>query len=315
MPVEVNIRESHSTFTALGIRFWDPLLDQQIRRGLCVQARPAAEPHRTVFSRRTASDVYAFPRLPGMRAIEFQWTDVGVGGSPPVAKRFVVDVEDVQDRYVPVAFDVLLPLPAAGVFPVRPFGSPGHSNAGLYLFSSPNRRPALPVGVVRGELAVYDPANPDLHVPASHALVVVDVIDSPGGRFRGLADEAGRFVVHIPYPAAPARPQGSPSSPSSPPASSQTPFREQTWAIAIQIHYSPATVEPLPGVELPEYRTVLRQTPADIWDVSPSGSPPPGSPPGGGVAELPVVLHYGEEIVLRTQAEDKLFVTPVPTSP
>jgi len=57
--------------TALGIRFWDALLDAPVRDGLDVTARPLGQRAGGTVAFRTASGIYAFRGLPGLHDVEY----------------------------------------------------------------------------------------------------------------------------------------------------------------------------------------------------------------------------------------------------
>ncbi|MEI2692782.1 MAG: hypothetical protein V9H69_24885 [Anaerolineae bacterium] len=141
--------ERQTIFTPLGIRFWDPATDRQIAHGLRVRAWPdgALEPVRGAF--RTASGIYAFQGLPGLRAVEYPPANGGAA-SPPAAQRFVVAVEDEQRRFLPATLRVDAPF--EGIYPTAlPASPPGAALPGLYLFSAPWRS-AAGLAAVRADL-------------------------------------------------------------------------------------------------------------------------------------------------------------------
>jgi hypothetical protein len=291
--------EEIAIFTPLGIRFWDPALETQVRAGLAVSAwpRPALRPRVPAY--RTASDVYAFARLPGLLAVENLLP--ADGGSPPASpperRPFVVEVDDSERRYLPVAFGVELPLAERGLFLSRPPGSPAEpAPPGFFLFSAATRTVPGWLGVVRGEL--WDRVHAR---PAAHALVEV-AVEGADAAAHGLADAAGRFAVVLAYPPLPG---GLTSSP--PPASPAFPSA-RSWGLALQVFYQPGDQRPLPGTTLPDYASVLAQEPARVW---------PTRPEDGGV-EAPEwlgELTLGRELLVRTTGLSTLLVSPAPSSP
>ncbi|HLP57643.1 MAG TPA: hypothetical protein VK186_02380, partial [Candidatus Deferrimicrobium sp.] len=62
--------EQVNTFTPLGIRFWDSALDRQVGDHLLVKAYPVHGYGSPVHAFRSASGIYAFQGLPGLREIE-----------------------------------------------------------------------------------------------------------------------------------------------------------------------------------------------------------------------------------------------------
>lgn len=306
------VLEELETFCPLGLRFWDAVTDDQVRAGLRVRAwpEPALRPVTEAF--RTRSDVYAFQGLPGLRAIERPPANptgldaeppAGSPPSPPPAHPFVLEVVDVERRFLPVAIRLELPLPERGLFLTRAPSSPSQSpTAGFYLFSSPVRPRNAGIAEVRGELADFATG-----APAGHALVRVAVPGQPD-RF-GLADSAGRFAVQFPLPPLAGglgrlfeSPDGAPSPPGPPVA-------QRTWDVAVAVVWEPAALAPLPGTELPDLARVLDQLPAEIIP-SVGGSPP--APPA---AEWLGTLRYDGEVVARTAGDWRLLIVPAGSPP
>jgi hypothetical protein len=227
----------------------------------------------------------------------------GSPSSPPPTRPFILEVVDLERRFLPAALRLALPPPSFGVFLARPPGSPsGTPPPGFYLFSSPTRPRGAGVAVVRGELA--DAAT---GAPAAHALVRVAVAGQPD-RF-GLADAGGRFAVQFPLPPLVGglgrlfvSPEGAPASPPGPP------IADRTWDIAVAVFSEPAALAPLPGTDLPDLARVLDQLPADI--VSAAGSPP--APPA---PEWLGTLRYDGEVVARTAGDSRLLIVPAGSPP
>ena len=187
--------ERQTIFTPLGIRFWDPATDRQIAHGLRVRAWPdgAVEPVRTAF--RSASGVYAFQGLPGLRAVEYPPANGGAA-SPPAAQRFVVAVEDEQRRFLPATLRVDAPF--EGIYPTAlPASPPGAALPGLYLFSAPWRS-AAGLAAVRADLVRRSTGQ-----PAAHAVLELEVEES--GVWHGIADPRGSGFCWLSCGAQPAR--------------------------------------------------------------------------------------------------------------
>lgn len=311
----VRSSEPLNVFTPLGIRFWDVALDRQVREGLHVTARRSSLAGRVAIASRTASDLYAFHGLPGFKELEYQEAKLRPASPPKTV--FIVEVVDgPEERFVPVAFEVSLPLDFPGVYLSGEPGGAGSSPPalalkGFYLFSSATRRLPPQLAVVRGELAELNRHSPqDLSRPAAHALVRVRAPD--GQSWFGVADKQGRFVVAFPYPTLANVPQGSPFVPV------EMPLFEQTWTIGVEIRYAPAELQPLPGTDTPHYASLLSQSAAEMWAELPLG-------PNPGVVSLSssLELQYGREALLRTQERSsptirelpKFLVSPVMTSP
>lgn len=292
----IDIVEQIATFTPLGIRFWDPVYDGQIRDALRVTARPENGGGPTVRAYTTASSVYVFNRLPGLRSLEHREPNSEFDSSPPARRRFHVEIEDLRRRYLPVAFGIDLPLPYSGVFLDGAAASPFEpSPKGFHLYSAPTRKAPRWMGVVRGELAVSG-ANRR----AAHAVVRVAL---PEGRiWHGMADSRGRFVVILPYPTI------SGGFGSSPPVAGGGALSTQTWTVTLEVLYEPGRLEALPETRVPEYRSIFQQGPATIWPV-------PQSEGGNEVAELTATLEFGRELILKTAGLSQLLVSPAGSSP
>ena len=164
----LQILEELSTYTHLGIRFWDPALNEQIRGGLSVLARPLAGSGRAARARRTASDIYAFNGLPGLRTLEHSAYNPRTSTSPEPVHSYIIEVADARQRFLKAAFRVDLPLPYRGVYLTRTISSPSRHMARFILYSTPNRKiPAL-LTAIRGEL--IDSRSGD---PAAHAVLKI----------------------------------------------------------------------------------------------------------------------------------------------
>lgn len=294
MPVEV--LERITAFTALGLRFWDATLDRQVRDGLQVTARPFFERRLQVREAiLTVSGIYTFQGMPGLRDLESGFATAEM--SPAISRRFVVEVSDTLRRFVDIAFEVELPLPYRGVFLIGggagspPEGAP----PGMLLYSAPTRRRSTWFGAVRGELA--EAATGD---PAAHALVAV--VDPQGETWHGVADSGGRFTVWLAYPGVEQTPLGSPQ------VTPSLPLLARLWPVRLQVFYSPATWQSLPGTALPDYESVLTQNPAEVWQTPPDGGGTPGP-------EWLGDLQFGRELTARSGDAPQLLVGPETTSP
>ncbi|MDA8018135.1 MAG: hypothetical protein MPN21_11875 [Thermoanaerobaculia bacterium] len=290
----VLVLEELTVFTPLGIRFWDPVLDGQVRDSLKVEAWPVPGLRPVARAQRTGSDIYAFHGLPGLLAVEYQLPEASQP-SPPAPRPFVVRVIDTARRFLPVAFRVELPLPYRGVFLGASASSPIESSpSGFLLFSSATRVRPPWLGAVRGELV--DRVSGE---PVANALVRVDVDGEPS-RY-GLADETGRFAVFLPYPPPVDMLSGSPPG-------GTPPLGDRTFPITLTVHSVGGGLSPLPGADLPDYGELLRQLPASVWPVAPDD---------GGVAEPQWHgdLRWGRELVVRTAGDSRLLITPAASPP
>lgn len=261
--------ETTLTTTLLGIRFWDPALDRQVADSLVVTARRALPGSARVAAFITSSGIYAFQGLPGMRELENRPL---VESFTAPSRDFIVEVADLQRRYLPVTFRVTLPLRGSGLY--VPVGSPpGDEHQGFFLFSAPTRSPLSGMAIVRASL-VDDVTG----APASHAFVEVD---TGGERWYGIADERGQVAVVFPYPMFTGAVGLSPPGPA--------PSRQQ-WPTSIRAFYSPAALSYPPDGTIPDLASIFRQSGAGIIT--------------GGIgdpfAQIDPALAFGRELVLRS---------------
>lgn len=290
----VHVLETQTTFTPLGIRLWDPVIDRQVRGGLSVTAAPVSRPRAVAHAMRTFGDVYAFLHLPGLRGIEYGF-ESSTPSSPSSEHDYVVQVSDANGRYLPIAFDVTLPLPYSGVYLSGVAASPADATPrGLHLYSAPTRPLPPSASAIRGELHTPDGA------PAPHAVVRVET--DTGEAWFGLSDAAGRFVVILPYPVLTHGFGGSPAS------LGHRPLFNQVWPLSLSVLYEPAGQRRLPGADVPDYLSVLQQAPADLYAQPPDMG---GTP----LANIAVELRFDRHPTVRTQGLSQLLVEPSIASP
>jgi hypothetical protein len=290
------VLEQLDTYTPLGIRFWDPALNRHIRHDLQVKAYPTQRPQTTRLAYRTVGDAYAFDHLPGLRHIEYSEV-ADDPGSPPERHPYVVCVEDVKYDYLPVAFEIELPLPYAGLYlSWSTVGSPnGTIPPGLHLYSSVARPVPSWLAAVHGEL--HDVTADG---PAAHAVIRLETLD--GDSWYGLADAQGRFVVVLPYPPLM---HGFGASPADP---GHRPLYEQTWDFHLAVQYEPAVLRGLPGTKLPDYLSVLQQVDAQIYQQAPDSG-------GISLTSLPIELRFDRNPTVKTDGHSQLLVSPSISSP
>jgi hypothetical protein len=279
--------ERHTVFSAFGIRFWDPAVDGPVGDGLEVRAWPDSKAGRVTTAVRTSAGVYALSGLPGMGAIEHPVDDRPAPGS--IKKRsFVVEVRDVLNRFVRVAFTVKLPLDYQGLY-MSGVGPPENSPAslkvppGFYLFSAPTRSPAPGLAVIRADLV-----ERKRKCPAAYA--VMEARTDDGDPWYGVADEKGRAAIFMPYPGVTPAP-GPPG-----PGGADGSLTERTWDISIKIKYSPDSLSPLKRTKIPDLRSVFEQDYGEIWEelADPGNYEWPAQ-------ELESKLELGRELVLVTK--------------
>lgn len=261
-----------TTFTPLGIRFWDGARNAQIRRGLRVTARPAENSGPATIAFRTASDIYAFRGLAGLRHLEYPDEPLPTEFPQDDLTRFIVEVEDRERRFLTAVFQIALPLPQRGIFPA-------------YLFSAPTRAPLPGEATVRGQLIQAEDET-----PAAHARLELRAFPTQDP-ITAIADSQGRFLILFPYPglhhAAP---------------DSGDPLPQRRWTLTVQIFYQPDTLTYLRETAVPDLRTIFEQEQGAIWTQQP-GPPQP---------QAEFTLFYGQPLVLRTEGLSTLRISPAP---
>lgn len=298
------MHEYHSTVTALGIRFWDPVSDGQVRDNLVVTAYPVlgTGPVKTAF--RTASGVYGFQGLPGMQAVELKESDeddVALPVSPSFTRSFFIEVSDKLNRYLPTVFQADLPLSYDGIYlsddTSLPAGSSGSSNPpGFYLFSAPSRSVTPGLAAIHTTLIRRTTGE-----PAAYAVMEVDVQGTGGedmGKWYGIADERGCISILFPYP------DMDVSLSPSPPASPSVPLDQQEWQLTVQVRYAPENLTYPTNINMesgiPLLESILTQSAGGIWTEGPVA-------PALGlfVNQWSTVLTFGEALILTTEGVDK----------
>lgn len=270
------VLETHTIFTALGIRFWDAVRQAQVRDGLLVSAYPLSDPLKQVAAYRAASGAYAFQGLPGLRGVEYPGSGLPVAAE---ALRFVVNVNDALGRFLPVAFFVDLPLPYSGLY----LSNNGGALPGFHLFSAPSRAAAPGIAALRATLL-----EDHSEQPAAYAVLQAEV---EGSVWAGIADGRGCVALLFPYPNAQAGLGGSPGV-------LNGPIQEETWQITLSVLYQPQAQATPPGASLPELRSILQQNPASAW-LTQAGPP---------INSWQATLEYGRELVLRTDGLSSLWI-------
>jgi hypothetical protein len=269
--------ESLRVFTPLGIRFWDLALGRPIVDGLIVTLRLANSSSPVLTATLTASGVYAFFGLPGLRAAEYP---SGAGYGPARTFSYVVTVQDLLGSY----------LPAVIVYTLDQTGAPVNAQAGIqlaYLFSAPTR--VAPPGMAAVSAYLIDQ---NAGAPAAWAMMSLQVGSDPE-TWIGVADDAGSALVLAPYPVAQSLLLGSP------PGSGQTGVGADSWPLKVEVAYSPNLLGyPLAGAadlvwpwtDTPNIKDILKaQQPATIW-----------ADPATPVSQFQATLTLGQDLVLRS---------------
>jgi hypothetical protein len=305
----------------LGVRFRDDATGQVVGAGLEVSAWPkpawddalrrqfgakqviARFPALARSQRRVAvpnhSGLYVFRNLPGLTDVERGAGDDAFWSGPLAndKRRFVVEVNDPYDRFLPFTFEADLPfrgpfnldcdLADSPPAPAIPSGLAALAH--VPLFSAPAR--PVPDGLAALRADLWDGVK---NIPAAWAIVkltVPDPIRGPG-RGRGIADERGSVLVVFGYP------EPLDAFPASPSVNGVA-LLDQSWDVQIEAYYQ---------------RVAVRSTFADVCAVLAQQSGPQATllesvSPASVLNK--VQLQYGREIIVRSAGfpESKLLVT------
>jgi len=253
-------------FTPFGVAFIDAALGTPVSDGLRVSACPADDPASAVAAFRTASGIYAFAGLPGLRRVEYPLRDDDPRQAPK--RRFLIQVDDLRRRFLPALFAA--DLPHEGVFPTASGGL-----AGFYLFSAPTRPASPALATVRAKIETVDG---DV---AAYAVLEATLPD--GAVHRGVADRRGAATLHFPWPAFYA-----PSLHSLPAAPSP-----QQWPLRLRVRHQPARLQRFAGIEEALLGSVFAQDYALILPNAPDSL-------ASAVVELEETLIHAQELVLRS---------------
>lgn len=290
--MDVRVIERISTYSPLGLRFWDQDFAKPVEDGMIATARPWQQPDaRPRHAVRTFSGALSFHGLPGLRDLENNGPDAPLP-SPPT-RRFLIEVTDTKSRFAPAAFPVDLPLGYSGPYLGQPL--PANPPPGFLLLSGPDR-PREPMWArVRGELALASTGGPA-------AWAQVNLTDPEGRIWHGIADAGGRFAVVLPWPSL------EEVAPGSPPTGAASSLTQRTWSLGMTVQAAPAGLTPITASGVPNYAEVLAQPAADIWPEAPGASPPAAPIPA-----INVTIAYGETTVLRSgSTQSRLFVGAPP---
>lgn len=289
--------------TGLGIQFWDTAADLAVTTGLHVTAQllscapSVARVGRLCVGRPNQSGVCAFPGLhPGER------TASDIESLAPL--RAVVDVEDTLGRFLPISFEVEIPVRGPfrgrGAWLARPLMLPEPASGqehGVGLCSAPQRPTPAGLTTLYASVVIGDSTtNPP---PAPFALV--KLFDAQRRlHAAGLTDERGVLTLPFAFPRFPALP----------PSGIHPALGELVFDLTVRVAYSAAQAW-LPGSRVPNLVALLGQPEVQVAEARDAASGTLTL-----VDELPVRLRYDAPLVLRTglagtaQLESVLRVQP-----
>jgi hypothetical protein len=250
----------------LGLQFIDSVTGGPVADGLVVTAWPAGVPWAARMATQSpVSAIMGFGQLPGLASYENALTDdpeTFTWSAPSAGQPFEVRVADPLGRYLPELLALTVPQPAL----VTPS-----------LYSAPARPVPPGFATVRGE--VWSATSPPQ--PAAWAVVQ---IAADANSYLTVADQAGRYVIYLPYPEALPPLTGSPGG---------VPLGQMTWPITVSVLYQPSAqtwlADAAPG-DPPELTSLLQ------------GQGTAGIVVGGGTQyELTATLTFGTPVLLMLQ--------------
>lgn len=288
---DIAVLERVVRVTPLGVRLRDVATGSFVTDGLTADVYPRVEPERRTRAIVNRASVFVFNGLPGMSEVERGSGDEPYWAAQVPRYPFVLDVQDLQRRFLPFTLNVLLPVRRLLTFGfgsplTSPLSSPlAAADRWLPIYSSPSRSLPDGMGAVRAEIVDSGTGQ-----PAAWALLEAK---APGQLIAtGMTDAAGRVFLPLTYPK-PIVTLGSPGSPS-------LPVTSQTWAIDFTVRYSRA----VPPPAAPDLAAALAQPAATVWQDVARTTP-----------WTQATLRFGRELVLaslRTTGEPSptLLITP-----
>lgn len=258
--MNIAVLEHVQRHAPLGLKFWDTAAGRASIDGLEVDVFPRARPQARVRAAVNRSGVYVAADVAGLR--EFEFRDVEPDALWSAATRpYRVEVRDPHGRFLPIAFDLELPMRGLGTWhapwfsPPRAVALPGAAGSPpqlmierIPLFSAPQRPVPEPLAVVYAQLRESDADR-----AAAWALLTASIDGEVSGL--GLADREGRIALMFPYPEPPRMTLGSPPA-------ARNDFR---WQVELAAHYDIASPQVAPSA-IPDLGFVLSQldTPREL---------------------------------------------------
>jgi len=274
----VAVLETISIVTPLAVRLRDEATLTFFSDGLAAIVYPQGAPELAVSGTINRAGLFVFRNLPGLRRIEQGSGDADFWAANPPQASFVLEVSDVDGRFLPWSLPVKLPQRSVlGLGLTSPPASPitvqtGGETASLPLYSAASRPAPEGLGVLRAELW-----DADLDEPAAWALIEAQAGEQR--RVTGLADADGRVMLPLPYPKPPSE-LGSPLG-------AGGPITRQSWPLAFSVRYRRRS--PVPRV--PDLAEVLTQPPVTAWQETSRTTP-----------WTSATLSFGRELVLASRA-------------
>jgi hypothetical protein len=285
----VRVLESISRVTPLGLRFWDLATNTVVDDGLTVVAYPVGQPWHAQKSLVNPSGVHVLQDLYGLRELESGTGDQAFWDGLTIDKRrdFILEVEDNQNRFLPFACRVKLPvhglLRLQDILPLEAGDGLAILNPQklkleptalvIPLLSSPARR--VPAGMTAIRASLY---NQTSKAPAAWASLEVQLSTDLSILAKGFADENGQVQVLMPYPKL--TDELKPST-----------FGKHSWLLKIQVVYTPVpSIQSLNARAVPDLQRLLTQKSTN------------------NVIEQ--TLEFGHEVILKSPGSSSLEFKP-----
>jgi hypothetical protein len=286
--------EIFSHVAPLGLRFHDVANGEPVFDRLKVTAVTSDSRETNLKSVAVANRSGVFVLL-NVRGLEqFKQTEINdeFWQKNPPNKTYRIEVSDLDFRFQPVQFSLKLPVKGIYQWEISQTSPPTKNSNSIPLYSSPTRKTASGMSVIRAEM--HDPNGK----PAAWAVLEARL----NGKLiaRGFADKTGKIALIFPTPAPLNNSLASPPEPSG-----KIPLANQKWDLTLTVKYSPATFTTSPfqskKSELPDLRLLLAQSSGKIWaDESQT-------------KELDTVtLSFNKELILRSSRAG--ILSPMPDS-
>lgn len=278
-----------------GVRFWDPVTGTAVGPGLDVTVRRPGRPAAPRTAVPGPSGVYVVRGLPTTWEWERDAGDDVFWADAPASTPYRVEVRDRTGRFLPLAFDVELPVrglvTSTCVAPAVAVPLPSPHAPVVPLFSAPGRPVPPGTSVVRAQLAVQGSAGPG---SAAWALLAGTVLGVETRTVLGLADCNGNAVLMLARPETPdPEPDGAAGD------VSLVRLPDQTWPMDLAARLGPAD-QPVLVDGVPDLCRLLDQPTAGLLA---DDTTEPSTP------LTQTVLRYGRETVLKTGTHSSLLLT------
>lgn len=279
--------ESFSIVAPLGLCFHDTATGERVLNGLKVTACPqnniSAKNETVLLPNRNG--VFVLQKIKGLEEFSRGNGSETFWNENPPDKIYLIKVSDYENRFQPFKFTIALPVRGIYEWENVPNTSPNGNLKSVPLYSSPTRKTAGGMSVVRAELRDVN--------GFSASFAVLEARFNGELIARGIADFDGQIALIFPALAPQSNPIVSPPS-----SATRITLAEQNWNLDLIVKYQPGifqTSPPQTEVEkteenLPDLKLVLAQTEGTLW-----------ADDGQTEKFTTAVLQTGRELVLRSR--------------